>query len=402
MEPGTESTENAAAQEQQIEQPVIQAPNNVLAALSGLVSDKTAKELETLGGGQAAEEKPVVEETEQKPATTTAATTATQEGEGGEKKPTETKEDKPTTEEVKTNVLGIGKKKGKESAIVIENVDHILETVKSKFGQEAKDIKDLPKFFESAEKWRADSQKVEEVSQKVDQYESLLSGLPQEILNSMEMFYNAQDYMQAFKDKPKFNFDVAADKQDIKELVKHYFPNKFTDEDFAEEEKSQALDIATQASIDKFNLEKQTRDNQRAKAAETATKQVELFKSSVNGSVASLKQTFPDIDTNELKNIQKTLEGGQNAIVQMFINQDGTVKANAAEALMMAIHGKSVIDEMMTVASHATETRVNEELLSRGNETRKPKNTAGAQEQISESAKAVLQGLGGIKTQKTF
>ena len=399
MEPGTE---NAAGQEQQNEQPAIQASNNVLAALSGLVSDKTAKELETLGRGQPAAQTTEVEEAEKKPVTPSTENKEVQEGEGDDKKTAETKEDKPATEEVKTNVFGIGKKKGKESAIVIENVDHILETVKSKFGQEAKDIKDLPKFFESAEKWRADSQKVEEVSQKVDQYENLLSGLPQEIINSMELFYNAQDYMQAFKDKPKFNFDVAADKQDTKELVNHYFPNKFTDEDFAEEEKSQALDIATQASIDKFNLEKQTRDNQRAKAAETATKQVELFKSSVNGSVASLKQTFPDIDTNELKTIQKTLEGGQNAIVQTFFNQDGTVKANAAEALMMAIHGKSVIDEMMTVASHATETKLNEEILSRGNETRKPKNTAGAQEQISESAKAVLQGLGGIKTQKTF
>jgi hypothetical protein len=398
MTEGNEATENAAAQEQVVQ--AVQAPNNVLAALGGLISDDTAKELGKIGGGQPAEEKPAAATTETKEEKPANAAEDNNGGEG-DQKPTDTKEEKPETKEVK-NVFGIGKKKGKESSIVIESPDHILETVKSKFGIEAKDIKDLPKFFESAEKWRADSQKVEEVSTKVEQYENLLSGLPQEIINSMELFYNAQDYMQAFKDKPKFNFDVTADKQDIKELVKHYFPNKFTDEDFAEEEKSQALDIATQASIDKFNLEKQTRDNQRAKAAEAATKQVELLKSSVNSSVSNLKQTFPDIDTNELKNIQKTLEGGQNAIVQMFLNQDGTVKANAAEALMMAIHGKSVIDEMMTVASHATETRVNEELLSRGNETRKPKNTAGAQEQISESAKEVLKGLSGIKTQKTF
>lgn len=401
MTENNEGTENAAAQEQQNQQPA-QSSNNVLAALSGLgVSKETMKELETVGGGQPA----ATPAAQEQPANTETPAGEQQEAneEGADNKGAKTKEDKPATNEPeKTNVFGIGNKKGKESAIVIENVDHVLETVKSKFGQEIKDIKELPKFFESAEKWRADSQKVEEFSGKIDQYENLLSGLPQEIINSMELFYNAQDYMQAFKDRPKFNFDIAAEKQDTKELVKHYFPNKFTDEDFDQEEKSQALDIATQASIDKFNLEKQTKDQQRAKAAESATKQVELFKSSVNGSVGNLKQTFPDIDTNELKTIQKTLEGGQNAVVQMFFNNDGTVKANAAEALMMALHGKSVIDEMMTVASHVAETKVNEDLLSRGNETRKPKNNVGAQEQISESAKAVLQGLSSVKTQKTF
>jgi hypothetical protein len=52
MTEGNEATENAAAQEQVVQ--AVQAPNNVLAALGGLISDDTAKELGKIGGGQPA------------------------------------------------------------------------------------------------------------------------------------------------------------------------------------------------------------------------------------------------------------------------------------------------------------------------------------------------------------
>lgn len=322
-----------------------------------------------------------------------------QEEEGAEKK----NEKKTNEQPAKKNVLGLGtKKQEKKADYTTENVDQILGVVKTKFGQEIKDVKDLPKFFEAASKWRADSQKVEEVTAEKEKLENLVSGLPEDIIHSMQLFYDGKDYTQAILNRPKFNFDLPVEKQDVKELVNHYFPNKFTDDDFTEETPSQGLEIAMIAAKDKFNTEKQTKDIGRAAIAANAQKQLESFNASLSGSVKNLEQVFPDIDKVELKQVHKTLEGGPNAIVQMFFNNDGTVKANAAEALMMALHGKSVIDDMVNAASHVTETRVNEEILSRGNTTRKPKNGNGAAQQMSDQAKKVLAELDQLKTNQTF
>jgi hypothetical protein len=413
---GTEQAASGAANTGAAEQVVntIQVNENaggVSNALRGLVSEETLAQLENLNSGESQEAKPAA-------AVATQTETAAAAGTGEEEENPETKEtktagaddanvDKNKTDgdkPVKKNVLGIGaKKQEKAPAVVIENTDQLLGVIKTKFGQELKEVTELPKFLESVEKWRTDSQKVEEISATNEKYESILSGLPPEIINAMELHYSAQDYMQAFANRPKFNFDVPVEKQDSKALVEHYFPGKFTDEDFAEETPSQALEIALVASKTNFNVEKQTKDVQRATIAENARKQLDLYKASVVSSVNNLKQAFPDTDANELKNIQKTLEGGSNAIVQLFFNQDGSLKETAAKAVLLAVHGESVINDMMELSSHVTETKLNEEILSRGNETRSPKKgNGGGEQQISEGAKKILNELNKFKENKTF
>lgn len=373
-------------------------------ALAGLVSEETLAELEKLKGGK--EEQPAAgsetpgatgEEEEENPAGTEGEKPAGAEADAEKNKNNEKKPEKK-------NVLGIGKKQEKTGTpIVIENTDQLLGVIKSKFGQEFKEVKELPKFLESVEKWRTDSQKVEEISATNEKYESILSGLPPDIINSIELYYNAQDYMQAFSNKPAFNFELPVDKQDTKALVNHYFKDKFTEEDFAEEKPSQALEIAITAAQDKFNAEKLAKDSQRATLAANAKKQLELYNASVVSSVKNLTQAFPNTDPTELKNIQKTLEGGSQAIVSLFFNSDGSLKDNAAEAVLLAVHGRDVINDISEQASHATETRMNEEILSRGNESRQPKKGTGAgEQQISEGAKKILSDLNKFKTQTTF
>lgn len=362
-------------------------------ALSGLVSKETMAELQKMR--DQSEEK-----TEAKPGDKPAEAKA--ETPAQEKPAEEQKNEKPAQAAEKKNALGVTNKKvEKKPETVIETPDHILNVIKSDFGQEIKDIKELPKFFESAKKWRTDSQKAQESSQKLEQYEKLLEGLPNEFLDGIQSFYNGEDYMKAFSDRPKFNFDLPVEKQDIKALVNHYYKDKFTDEDFAEEQKSQALQIAESASIDKYNAEKQAKENQRAIYTQNAQKQLEAVKASVNSSVASLRQSFPDAEPTELKNVQSTLEGGINAVASMFFNQDGTVKPEAAERLMLAVHGKSVIDDLTRAAAHSAETAVAEEMLSRGNETRSPKKGQGV-DTISDDVKMVLEDLSKFKTTRKF
>lgn len=389
------------------EQPQINEPAPLVSALAGFVSPETLAKIEEVEAtkvvntnpeGQEEKKETPVQKENPKAAEAEEGQEGSEEGAEGEKKP---EEKKPEQKEEKKSVFGLNKPKGKQQDIVVENIEQALEVVKSKFGIEAKEVKDLPKFFESAQKWRADAQKAETLEKENSNYKNILENTPAEIIDAMKMHFEGQDYTKAFANKPKFDYNKPVEKQDIKELVNHYYPGKFTEEDFTDEEPSSALEIAISSAQDKFNIEKQSIDARRATETEKANKRLESFKSSVNGSVEHLKRNFPDMTTDDIQDVKSVIEGGPNAILSFFMNQDGTVKQEAAEMLAMAKHGKSEIERMMEAASNQTEGRINEEIVTRGADGPKPKKSA-ATETLSEEARRVMNELGSFKKTRTF
>jgi hypothetical protein len=366
-------------------------------ALKGLIPQD---ELEAISGIQNKVEGKKPEQT---------ATTG-QKPENAEAKKPEGEKEKETPEgkapEVKKeetkSVLGLGKKKDNSiQNIVIEKPEQILDVIKTKFGQEYKGIDELPKFFESANKWRADSQNLEKLKQEHENVTEILSGLPSEFIDGIKKYYNGENYLDAFKNTAKFDFSVPAEKQDVKELVNHYFPGKFADEDFELEEKPETLLMAIDLSKDKYNITKQSLDNKRAEIEAKAELQLQATKQSINGSVNYLKQSFPDVDQDVTQEISSVLEGGINKIAEMFLNTDGTVKPEAAEMLLMAKYGKSEISKMMDIASHTTETRINEEIVTRSADTAKPVKGA-PRDMMSDDVMKQIQELGKLQEKSTY
>lgn len=333
-----------------------------------------------------------------------------QNGEGSENKNQDGKQEgKETKEPPKVNsVLGLGQNNNKggssQQALTIENPEQMLAHIKSAYGMEIKDLKEIPKFFESAQKWRNDSQKVGDLEKSVENWKEVFQALPENLFNAVKAFHEGKDYKSALQE-PKFDFaNKKATDYSVKDLVSNYFPGKFTDEDFKEQTKSPALEIAEQAAIEKFNSEKTNFDNQRAKYQENAKKQVELHKASVKSSVANLRQSFPNTEETALKEISSILEGGPQSVVSFFFNNDGTVKPESAEMLMMAKHGKSELHNAMILAAHMAETKTNEDIVSRGSDGPGVKNSGNQQSNVSPEVKKQIADLGNIRKarQKTF
>jgi hypothetical protein len=318
----------------------------------------------------------------------------------GEKTEAEKKDDAKT--ESKKSAFGFDKKKKEAEQIVIENPEQILGVIKTKFGQEFKNISELPKFFENVNKWRNDAQKAEEHKQLASQYEEIVNNLPPEIHQSIKAFYDGEDYSKPFTNKPKFDYSKPAEKQDVKELVNHYFPGKFTEEDFKDETKSAALEIAEESAITKFNLEKKEIDDQRAKATDKANKQIESLKASVIGSVNHLKQSFPDASEKDVLDIQKTLEGGAKKLLSFFFNEDGTYTQDAAEKLMWAINGKQEVEILLGAATSQAESKVKEEIVSRSSDKAKPVKPSQSLETLSPEAQKKINELRQLNGQRNY
>jgi hypothetical protein len=308
-----------------------------------------------------------------------------------------------TPKETKS-VLGLKKPGDKKPDIVIEKPEEILGVLNQKFGLALKETKDLPKFIEISQEWRAKAQKADDLETKNKEIIGFLESLPDDLLESLRIAEVGGNYREAFDNKPKFDYNIAADKQDIKALVNTFYPGKFTEEDFTDEEPSEVLQMAISSSKDKFTVEKQAHDTKRVQIMQKADQALKAQTAAAQNSVSRLAQSFPDMEKDNFTKVKTAIEGGPNHVLSLFYNKDGTAKPEAAELLTMAMYGKEEIDRMMQVSAHITETKINEDLISRGADTKKPVQTTGITDKISEQDQAKIRELDRIagKQKRTF
>ncbi len=283
----------------------------------------------------------------------------------------EEEEDQP---ELK-NKFGIKleKKQDKKSAkLDIKSFDDLPSVLKTKYGQEIKDIKALPKFFETVDKWRSDSQSLEKVTKEKDNAIAVFEQLPPDLLDAIKMHYDGQDFRKAFEGDAKIDFSKPVEKHKSKALVNAFFPGEFTDEDFEAEEVSRELKIAIKASEKEYNTEKSAREQRAKNHVENAKRKSEAYKASIAGSVSALKSAFPNMAEDVRADVEQTLSNS-GALIGEFFNPDGTYKPHAAKMFMLAKHGEDLIEDLMAIAQRRGESSANEEIVKRAPKTPKDK-----------------------------
>lgn len=401
--------EHEVKTEQKQEQQIVGGdPIQALAGLEGLMSEKTLAGLQEVVAKkqEATPEKKEEKKEEQKPGNTFDNKIEEKKEEKKEEvKPEEKKEEKKEEkQEEKKNAFGfkVGSKKEEKPAATIENEEQLSAYLKQSFGQEVKGLKDLPKFFEVANKWRADAQKLTEVDKERQNLVDVFEKLDPTLFEAVKANYVGEDWKKVLDSQPKLDFTKSVDKQNQQTLVETYFPGKFKQEDFDAEEKSEALKIALEASTKSYNSDKTNRELRAQDEVKKAQAYQQAMKTSVESSVAHLKSLFPDADEVAVQQTAKNLESG--GVKNLFYNNDGTVKQDAAEKYFWAEHGKELMAQLMIIAENQGETKANEELLERSSEKRDAKKSSGGGDQ--ETGKKVSEFLqnqfGGMVSKNTF
>lgn len=314
-------------------------------------------------------------------------------------------ENSPQTEETskeerKSLIFGNKKKQEKQDNIKIESLDDFAKFSK-KWGIEIKDASDYAKVIKSVDKWRADSQKLVEVEKKAGNYEEIFENLEPDLLGAIQSYYNGQDWRKSINTSMPFDINKPVDSIPTKDLVNHYFPGKFTDEDFDSDEKPTALEIAEQTAKEKFIAKQDAEKNAKRARIEEAKVKLQKQKQSIDGSVNTLRQSFPDVDITVVDEITKTLEGGN--ILSEFLNSDGSYKPDAAKKLMLLKYGEQELRNAIEAAELRVETKMNEEFIRRSPTTPPKKQTNGnaspsKHSESFEKAKNFIKGMGGKKS----
>lgn len=314
----------------------------------------------------------------------------------------EDKEEKELPELNNKFGIKIHKKEEKKGAkIDIKSFDELPSVLKSKYGQDIKDVKALPKFLETVDKWRSDSQSLDKATKEKDNAINIIQNLPPELFDAVKMHYDGQDFRKAFEGNVKLDFSKAVDKQKPQSLVNAFYPGEFTDEDFEADEPSDKLKIAIKASQKEYNSEKTAREQRAKNHIETADRKDKAYKQSVQSSVNALKSAFPDMLPDVQSDVEHTLSSG--ALINEFFNSDGTYKPEAAEMLMLAKHGKEVISQLMEIAQLRGESKANEEIVMRSPSTPKGKKGVKPEEirkEVTETVEKLLPK--SLMAKKTF
>lgn len=319
----------------------------------------------------------------------------------------EKKEEKKEVDTAIQSKFGLGKKKGED--IVIENEEQLLGIIKKDFGQDIKDLKGTGKFFETAKDWRTKATQYDETAKKLKETEDALVALPETIIQSMQAFYKGEDYTKPFAERSNLDYEKPAAKQDKVEMIKQYFPTQFkkltTEEIDAikDGEIPEKVEPLLEASVEKFNTQVESRNAQRATQMERAKQYEKAYKQSVSSSVEHLEQSFPGVDKEIVTEASQILSGGMKELQKLFLNNDGTLKKEAAKFIMLAKHGEEEMKKLATISAHKAESKANEDILTRGTDKPTPKKSGNGQDgapKVSKEVQKQVEELGKVYGQK--
>lgn len=250
-----------------------------------------------------------------------------------------------------------------DSQAQISSEADLLASVNKKYGLNLQNIQEISKFLDSVDKWRKDSTQFSDAKTQAEQYEQLLNELPSDVFKSIQAFYSGQDWREPLKNiNTGLDFKKDATQQDIVTLVNSFDENgkKWTLEELNDPE-NVAANYAKQSAIKSFNQKKTEYEYERTTVSDQVKRQQQAYASSVSSSVESLKNTLPKLDQATENQLTEILNGGN--LNTLFLNNDGTVKKEAAERLLYALHGKETLEEMRKRAMAEGKTQATQQQM---------------------------------------
>lgn len=286
-----------------------------------------------------------------------------------------------------------------------ENIDAINSYLKETLGIE--DVSALPGTLKEFSEQKEQLSKLTEQNSNV---ETLFQSMPAELYQAVTMFANGEEWRSALNTS-SVDFTKEAKDFDAKDLVNSMMPGKLTEEDwehYSDEDGDPAVKRLVQTYIDsatnEFNNKKSAIENARVESVAKAKENEAKFNESFINAKAELKASFPDASEDYVADIENMFKTG--SINSLFFNEDGTLKKDALMRASMARDGKGLVDQYQGIIERRVETKVNQDILSRGAET--PATTQGSatsnrgSDDIREEVKDTVAAIKGLKPQGSF
>jgi hypothetical protein len=287
-----------------------------------------------------------------------------------------------------------------------------IEGVNSFIAEKHPDVKDFNGLMDSYESMTTQNQELLEIKTANDNLMNGLQSLHPDLIEAIRLNEQGEDFREYISSRPNVNYDSKVEDIDKKALIKAYYPDKVSDEDFeAADSESDDFDPNTSRFVDtvyenavaKFKEAKAGHVNKVDRYLSEKTAQEELFKESVGKSLNSVKEFFPDATPTYVKSVEdKLLNDG---IKSLFFDDKGQLLPDAAARYVRASDdGKNLVSQLQTIAYNQAKTEANMDVLTRGQRTAPEQGGREMrQNEIGEKARDFIENvIGGINTPSRY
>jgi predicted glutamine amidotransferase len=269
------------------------------------------------------------------------------------------------SEEEDDDIFGVTKqtKVEKEVQLTFEPTKEMQKFIESKYG-----VKDVAKFFSSADTWRNQAQESSELKRELDLLTSDLQAMPVEIRQAVTMWANGQDYTAAFNQSQRLDFSSDFTRQEPENLVQHYLSEQYDEllerlenGKINEDDFDDRIKLLAGSTKRMFNSDKEALDNERDQFTQRQKEEFQAMKKSALVSVENLSKAYPNFSKTEVARIRNILVEGK--IDNLFTKADGSYNDDAAELVAYAMYGKKMLESIKKGAERRGESKANQRIV---------------------------------------
>jgi hypothetical protein len=302
-------------------------------------------------------EQPVEQPTEQ-PAEQTVVQPVEQPTEQPTVQPTE----QPTAEGRTISVAGMDIKikqevEKEETPVDINDTKSFFEAVEKEYNISLSSLKDAMPLFAKTKEVDKLKEQLTEQQLESGEVQKLFSSLPVEIKASIQAFSEGKDYKSVLKKVVGGSLDYSkpANYYGKEEMIKAYHPELTQDdfEDMSERESKALYDSA----VMRYNNEHKEYTEGMDKTISETQKRASVFLDSVKKSTENLTSTYANLSKSEVSKIEGKMKTN---IADLFYNEDGMYKSDAAERLYYAMNGKEIINALILEIEKSTKRKIKE------------------------------------------
>lgn len=272
-------------------------------------------------------------------------------------------------EELLKNTTFFNKTIVKEEPVVLKDWDETAKYLSENTGLEVKEPTDISKVVSEYKSLKEISGKAQEFEKKVKGFEAIFDNLPDEVFGVVQAALKNEDYRALMKDmiKETIDFNIPFDKQDKKEMLNYFYPGKFSDDDF-EDEDNNAVKFALEEASKKYSDAKKANDSKptfKQRFEEKTASEKKLINESALASWNTFSQG-KQIDDSRKNKIGSMLESGWNGIYNTLFDEKGAWKPDAAEKLFWMQYATEELAIAEKVIAAKAKSKAVEEMIDRG------------------------------------
>jgi hypothetical protein len=293
-------------------------------------------------------------------------------------------EDEEYDEDV-DDVFGVTKeaKVEKEVQLTFEPTKEMQKFIESKYG-----VKDVAKFFSSADTWRNQAQEVSDTKRELELLTSDLQAMPPEIRQAVNLWANGDDYTKAFNQNERLDFSSDFSRQDPENLVQHYLSEQYDEllerlenGKIDDDEFEDRLKMLAGSTKRMFNTDKQALDEEREQFTQRQKNEFQMTKKSALLSVENLSKAYPNFSKTEVAKIRNILVEGK--IDNLSTKADGSYNEDAAELVAYAVYGKKMLESVKKVAERRGESKANQRIVDTSSKQLRKQKVSGNEQNFS-------------------